>query len=118
MLNICKTSHLDVFQPSRPPPRPRHRLHPGCEERALLLRRHLAVLGSLVAIQDEGVVGLVVEGHAADFAVVSLECMVKETYAYLSSAPHMALFPCAAISSLVVGFNLLADGLREISLRD
>jgi peptide/nickel transport system permease protein len=44
--------------------------------------------------------------------------MVKETYAYLSSAPHMALFPCAAISSLVVGFNLLADGLREISLRD
>jgi len=44
--------------------------------------------------------------------------MVKETYAYLSSSPHMALFPCAAISSLVVGFNLLADGLREISLRD
>jgi peptide/nickel transport system permease protein len=44
--------------------------------------------------------------------------MVKETYAYLSSDPHMALFPCAAISSLVVGFNLLADGLREISLRD
>jgi peptide/nickel transport system permease protein len=44
--------------------------------------------------------------------------MVKETYAYLSSDPHMALIPCAAISSLVVGFNLLADGLREISLRD
>ena len=32
--------------------------------------------------------------------------------------PHMVLFPCAAISSLVLGFNLLADGLREISLRD
>ncbi len=32
--------------------------------------------------------------------------------------PHMALFPCIAISSLVLGFNLLADGLREIALRD
>ena len=32
--------------------------------------------------------------------------------------PHMVLFPCAAISSLVLGFNLLADGLRETSLRD
>ena len=30
----------------------------------------------------------------------------------------MALVPAIALSSLVVGFNLLADGLREISLRD
>jgi peptide/nickel transport system permease protein len=30
----------------------------------------------------------------------------------------MPLIPCAAISSLVLGFNLLADGMREISLRD
>jgi peptide/nickel transport system permease protein len=32
--------------------------------------------------------------------------------------PHMTIFPCVAISSLVLGFNLLADGLREVSLRD
>ncbi|WP_119458497.1 ABC transporter permease [Rhodospirillaceae bacterium SYSU D60014] len=44
--------------------------------------------------------------------------MVKDTYGFMSIWPHMALIPCAAISSLVVGFNLLADGLREISLRD
>jgi peptide/nickel transport system permease protein len=44
--------------------------------------------------------------------------MVKDTYSMMSTDPHMSLFPCAAISSLVVGFNLLADGLREISLRD
>ncbi len=31
---------------------------------------------------------------------------------------HTALFPCIAISSLVLGLNLLADGLREVSLRD
>ena len=28
------------------------------------------------------------------------------------------LSPVLAISSLILGFNLLADGLREISLRD
>ena len=44
--------------------------------------------------------------------------MVKDTYGMMSVWPHMALFPCAAISSLVIGFNLLAVGLREIGLRD
>jgi peptide/nickel transport system permease protein len=44
--------------------------------------------------------------------------MVKDTYGMMSVWPHMAIFPCAAISSLVVGFNLLAVGLREIGLRD
>jgi peptide/nickel transport system permease protein len=44
--------------------------------------------------------------------------MVKETYAMMSIYPHMSLFPAAAISSLVVGLSLLADGMREISIRD
>jgi len=26
--------------------------------------------------------------------------------------------PAAALASLILGFNLLADGLREVSLRD
>jgi peptide/nickel transport system permease protein len=44
--------------------------------------------------------------------------MVKETYAMMAVFPHMSLFPAAAISSLVVGLSLLADGMREISIRD
>jgi len=44
--------------------------------------------------------------------------MVKDTYGMMSVWPHMALFPCASISSLVIGFNLLAIGLREVGLRD
>ena len=44
--------------------------------------------------------------------------MVKDTYGMMMVWPHMALFPCAAISSLVIGFNLLAVGLRELGLRD
>ncbi len=44
--------------------------------------------------------------------------MVKDTTAMLVVWPHMSILPCVAISSLVIGFNLLADGLREISMRD
>jgi ABC-type dipeptide/oligopeptide/nickel transport system permease subunit len=44
--------------------------------------------------------------------------MVNETRQMAMVFPHMTLFPCVAISSLILGFNLLADGLREISLRD
>ena len=44
--------------------------------------------------------------------------MVKDTYGMMSVWPHMALFPCVAISSLVIGFNLLAVGLREVGLDD
>ena len=44
--------------------------------------------------------------------------MVNETRKLAMAFPHMAVFPCIAISSLILGFNLLADGLREISLRD
>lgn len=44
--------------------------------------------------------------------------MVNEGRGMAMVFPHMTIFPCAAISSLVLGFNLLADGLREISLRD
>jgi peptide/nickel transport system permease protein len=45
--------------------------------------------------------------------------MIRDTYSYmLGGDVHMALAPAFALSSLVVGFSLLADGLREISLRD
>ncbi|MBM3504585.1 MAG: ABC transporter permease [Alphaproteobacteria bacterium] len=40
--------------------------------------------------------------------------MVHEARALAFVFPHIVLFPCAAISSLVLGFNLLADGLREL----
>jgi peptide/nickel transport system permease protein len=43
--------------------------------------------------------------------------MINETRAMAQAFPWMALFPCLAISSLVLGLNLLADGLRDLSLR-
>jgi len=44
--------------------------------------------------------------------------MVNEARPMAMAFPFMAIYPCLAISSLVLGFNLVADGLREISLRD
>src|SRR5262245_108354 len=45
--------------------------------------------------------------------------MINAHYGFmLGGQVHMALAPAIALSSLVVGFSLLADGLREISLRD
>ena len=44
--------------------------------------------------------------------------MITETRSFITFMPHMSVFPCIAISSLVLGLNLLADGLREVSLRD
>ena len=39
--------------------------------------------------------------------------MIKETYGMIFVWPHMTLIPALAVSSLVIGFNFLATGLRE-----
>ena len=45
--------------------------------------------------------------------------MITETRAFVTGGfPHMAILPACAVSLLVLGFNLLADGLREVSLKD
>ena len=46
--------------------------------------------------------------------------MIKEA-ANVAKSPqfsYMLLIPALAVSSLILGFNLIADGLREMSLRD
>jgi peptide/nickel transport system permease protein len=46
--------------------------------------------------------------------------MIKESAktAMLFKFSYMLLVPALSVSSLILGFNLLADGLREMSLRD
>jgi ABC-type dipeptide/oligopeptide/nickel transport system permease subunit len=41
--------------------------------------------------------------------------MVNEGRAMAIAFPHLVIFPCLAISSLMLGLSLLADGLREVS---
>jgi peptide/nickel transport system permease protein len=46
--------------------------------------------------------------------------MIKEStkVAMVASFSYMLIIPALSVSSLILGFNLLADGLREMSLRD
>lgn len=44
--------------------------------------------------------------------------MISEVRGYGAAAGNAMIWPALAISTLVLGLNLLADGLREISLRD
>jgi peptide/nickel transport system permease protein len=44
--------------------------------------------------------------------------MIAEVRGYGAMASNAMMWPAIAISTLVLGLNLLADGLREISLRD
>ncbi len=46
--------------------------------------------------------------------------MIKEaaTVALLWKFSYMLIVPALSVSSLILGFNLMADGLREMSLRD
>lgn len=39
--------------------------------------------------------------------------MLSNARSYLTSAPHVAMFPGLAIALTVLGFNLLGDGLRD-----
>lgn len=41
--------------------------------------------------------------------------MINENRALALVAPHMTIYPCLALSSLVLGLNLLADGISEVS---
>jgi len=60
-----------------------------------------------------GFFGLGVSPESADWGMT-----INEGRKLLSLYPHLALPPALALMSLVLGLNLLADGLREESLKD
>ena len=88
-----------------------------------ILRRHLMpnVVGpvvvmttlelgiTLLSISALSFLGLGVTPPTAEWGA-----MLSEGRTYLSRAPNMMLFPGAAIFLMVLGFNLLGDGLRDV----
>ncbi len=66
-----------------------------------------------VAIATLGFLGLGLPPPDPDWGL-----MIKEAVPLGAFAAHSMYVPALALSSLILGFNLLADGLREISLRD
>lgn len=63
---------------------------------------------TIVAIGTLGFLGMGLPPPEPDWG-----SMVKDASKLLTIWPHMALLPCLALSSLVVGFSLIADGLSS-----
>ena len=55
-----------------------------------------------------GFLGLGVQPPSPDWGL-----MISESRRFLVDAPWVALVPAGAVASLVVGVNLLSDGLRQ-----
>ena len=88
-----------------------------------IIRRHLLpnIVGPIVVLTtlDLGTVMLGISGFS--FLGLGVKpptaewgAMLSEGRTYLSRAPNMMFFPGAAIFLMVLGFNLLGDGLRDV----
>lgn len=88
----------------------------GCGPQASFASGPLAVdfclrLGyTAITIGTLGFLGLGLPPPTPDWGT-----MVNEGRAMAIAFPHLVIFPCLAISSLMLGLSLLADGLREVS---
>ena len=60
-----------------------------------------------------GFFGLGMEPESPDWG-----SMINQTRSYIRLVPTIVLPPTIALASFVLGLNLLADGLREQSLKD
>lgn len=68
---------------------------------------------TVVAIATLSFLGLGLPPPTPDWGLMIREAVPLGTY-----AGHMMIVPAIALSSLILGFNMMADGLREISMRD
>jgi len=68
---------------------------------------------TVVAIATLSFLGLGLPPPDPDWGLMIREAVPLGTY-----AGHVMLVPALALSTLILGFNMMADGLREISLRD
>ncbi|MCL0044438.1 ABC transporter permease [Dehalococcoidia bacterium] len=84
-----------------------------------LLPNTLPVLGvelsvrlsySILIVSSLGFLGMGVQPPSPDWGL-----MISQNAKFLSFAPWVALAPAAAVASLVVGVNLLTDGIKQAS---
>lgn len=67
-------------------------------------------MGSLIlALAGLNFLGLGVQPPTSEWGA-----MINEGRRYLGTAPHLMLYPGLAITTVVIGFNLLGDGLRDV----
>lgn len=66
---------------------------------------------AILLVASLGFLGLGVQPPSSDWGL-----MISESRIYIVAAPWIALAPGAAVASLVIGVNLLADGIRQARL--
>jgi peptide/nickel transport system permease protein len=74
----------------------------------LIVQASLGVGSTILIASALGFLGLGVQPPTPEWGA-----MLSRGRTYVSSAPHLVVFPGLAIAFLVVGFNLLGDGLRD-----
>jgi peptide/nickel transport system permease protein len=75
----------------------------------LLVEASIRFAYSIFLVASLGFLGLGVQPPSPDWGR-----QVNEARTFFDSAPWMLLFPAAAISLLVIGTSLMADGLRHV----
>lgn len=65
---------------------------------------------SILIVSSLGFLGLGVQPPSSDWGL-----MISQGRQFLSIAPWVAIAPCAAVATLIVGVNLLTDGIRQAS---
>jgi peptide/nickel transport system permease protein len=65
---------------------------------------------AILLVSSLGFLGLGVQPPSPDWGL-----MISESRQFIGSAPWVALAPAGAVASLVVGVNLLTDGIRQAS---
>src|SRR6516225_6512996 len=91
---------------------------------ARILWRHVipAALPAVVVQATLGMAGAIVSEAALSFLGLGVQpptpswgTMLNGGRAHLLDAPHLTVFPGLAIAILVLGFNFLGDGLRDLT---
>lgn len=74
----------------------------------LIVQATLRFATAILIESSMSFLGIGVEPPTPDWGL-----MISSSQAYLQSAPYLAIFPGVAILIVVLGFNLLGDGLRD-----
>ena len=89
--------------------------------RMLLAARHPEAIPAVVVQATLGMAGAIIGEAALSFLGLGVQpptpswgTMLNGGRAHLLDAPHLTLFPGLAIALLVLGFNFVGDGLRDL----
>jgi peptide/nickel transport system permease protein len=76
---------------------------------AVMVQATLGMAGAILAEASLSFLGLGVQPPTPSWGT-----MLNGGRVHLLDAPHLTIFPGAAIAALVLGFNFLGDGLRDV----